>query len=143
MKKLLTIFAVSVIAMSLSVASFAQDAGPKGGAPGLGGKAGRTGQVGKLGKIHDEILAKLNLTQAQKDKIAALKKELQSKVSELRKSGDKDAAKGKLRELMQEHSKAVMNVLTPAQKEQYAKLLKEYREKIGKGKGKGDIPPRA
>ena len=174
MKNVVKMFVAVAVMGVLSVSAFAQGAGPGGPAAGQkggkqGGKQGGGGGGGGMrrgGNLDAEVLAKLNLTEAQKGKVKALKEATQKKVQELFKSagGGKPGAGGpggpggpgggmreKMKPIMDGYQSGMKAILTPTQYKDYEKGVKEAREKMraqfgggpggpgagGKGAGKG------
>jgi Spy/CpxP family protein refolding chaperone len=163
MKRIINIFIATGVMAALAVTSFAQGAGPKGGAQGgAQGKAGQGqkgpgGRRGGFGNMDAEILAKLNLTEAQKKDIKTLKEATQKKMMEMIKAGggpggDRSAMREKLKPVMDGYQTGLKKIMTPAQFSEYEKAMKEMRKKFqnrgpggpgaggpgaGKGAGKG------
>jgi Spy/CpxP family protein refolding chaperone len=157
MKKLLNIIVAASVMAALTATSFAQGAGPAGGgkgAPGQGQQGkGPGGRRGGLGSMDAEILAKMNLTTAQKDAIKKLKEETQKKVQDLMKDskGDREGMREKFKPIMEGYQAGMKKILG-AKYPEYEKAMKEMRKKFqnrgpggpaggpppaGKGKGKG------
>ena len=99
MKKILSMFVATAMMSALAVSSFAQGAGPKGGAPGQGkGPGGKQGKRNPMG-MDAEILAKLNLTEDQKKSVKKLKEDTQKKFKEVMDAakGDREGAREKMK----------------------------------------------
>lgn len=99
MKNVIKMFVAMAVMGVMTVSAFAQGAGPggpKGGAPGAqGGKGGQGGAMRRM-DLDTDVLAKLNLTAAQKTKVKALKDARNAKAQELFKSmGGPGAGAGK------------------------------------------------
>jgi Spy/CpxP family protein refolding chaperone len=134
----------AMLVLALVVASFAQGAGPKGGAGDQGGVQGKQkgDALHRAGKLHKELLAKLNLTPVQQKQIADLDARFQQQMQELKQApGEKKEKAPRLREISQAHHQAVMKVLTPAQQKQLQDLIAEMRAKAGDRKGDKRNPP--
>lgn len=126
MKRLLSGFIVTALVAALAVPALAQAPGPKPG----DGKAQAQARGMRTGGIHDDLVAKLNLSAAQKTKIEALKKKNQDAVKKLMGNGaDREKNRDKMRELMESSRKEFLAILTPAQRTQYEQLVKAEMEK--------------
>lgn len=144
-------FIVAIIATAALVAPvLAQDAGPKGFKPGER-QEGKGRRMMGMRKMQQEMLAKLNLTPQQKQKVEALQKQTQEKMKALMTSaGDQQAKMEKMRQIRTDSRKQMEAILTPAQKAQLKKLMEEARKKMmerrkndpnfRKGGGKGAPP---
>lgn len=162
MKNTIKLFVATVIVGAMSVSAFAQGAGPAGqkGGPGAGGQRGPGGGGGmrRMGDMDAEILAKLNLTAAQKASVKKLKDTMKTKVEALMKSampkggaaaggGDKNkgGAKGgpgggrmqmspelrkKFTAIRDDYQAGLKKTLTPKQFADYEKEVKAMREKM-------------
>ncbi|HLO99006.1 MAG TPA: hypothetical protein VK171_10465, partial [Fimbriimonas sp.] len=160
MKNAIKLFVATAIVGALSVSAFAQGAGPAGqkggakGGPAQGGPGG--GGMRRMGDMDGEILAKLNLTDAQKSAIKKLKESMKTKMEALMKSaapkGDGKADKNKggpaaggpgarrmqmspeLRQkftaIRDDYQAGLKKTLTPKQFGEYEKAVKEMREKM-------------
>lgn len=163
MKNAIKLFVATAIVGALSVSAFAQGAGPAGqkgagkGGPGAAGQRGPGGGgMRRMGDMDGEILAKLNLTDAQKSAIKKLKETMKTKVEALMKSaapkapakgGDKTkggpAAGGpggrpsfspemraKFTAIRDDYQAGLKKTLTPKQFTDYEKAVKAMREKM-------------
>jgi len=153
MKNLARNLTFAVAIMALNSVSFAQGAGPQGGAPGVGQQGGRRGggqgmggmrRMGgaRMAQRNKELFAKLNLTADQKKKIEALQKKHQEKMRATftqagGPSADRQALMEKFREMQKGYRAELMKILTPAQEKQYSAAVKEMREKMRKERGQG------
>jgi Spy/CpxP family protein refolding chaperone len=151
MKKLALTLVVVGAAFGLASETFAQAAGPRGGAPGQagpgqrgpGGPGGRMrgGGMRRLQEMNNRIFAQLKLTPAQKTKVEALNKKTGAKMQEMMKGfqpgGDRQAMMAKFRGVQQEHRKELMKILTPEQGKKYEALVKAEREKMRRERGMG------
>ena len=142
MNRIVKLFCSGEAVMALGTGVFAQDAGPKGkGGQGQGqfrqgpGGQGKKGPGMRVGRMQQEVLAKLNLTAAQKAKIEALNKKMQAEVQKLMQGGDREQMREKFRPLMEQHRKDLMAILTKEQQVKYEQLVKEAREKMRQGRG--------
>ncbi len=151
MTKTLSLLLAGIVAASLATSTWAQGAGPKGGAkpPQQGGKLGQPGQ-GKggpgmrMGKMYGELMGKLDLSAAQKSRIAAIDAKHKDSMQKLMQApGERDQKMTKFRELSQKHRSDVQAVLTPAQKAQFERLMKEAREKFRQNRGDPGAPGKA
>ncbi len=125
MKKTLTIFAIAGLAIALSVPSFAQAPGPSGGQGTL--QARGQGRGGGM-RMMQEILAKLNLTPAQKTQIEALQKKQRDQFKQWRDSGTRpDPAK--MKAARESWHKQLLSILTPAQQKQFKQEMEAARKK--------------
>lgn len=139
MKKFVAFFVV-VASLGVAASAHAQAAGPKTGTPPTqGSKAGAKIDRKEMQKINEEILAKLNLTDDQKDKLKKHREEMTAKLKDLRKQAKGDPKnedlRGKIRELQKENAAFLKQTLTKDQMREYTKLrrekLKELRDKQG------------
>ncbi len=130
MKKVVNLLVMIVMAAGLVAPALAQDPGPRNGGP----RAGQGGGRGGMMKAQEEMLAKLNLTDAQKSAVKALN----AKTAEALK-GLQSKPEGQRREAMQgvmkAHQDGLKKILTPAQWEQLQKMRKEMAEKRKKEGG--------
>jgi len=139
MKKLLTLGAIAVIGMGLTVSSNAQAPGP--GGPGGRLQAGQGGPGGgrmmmRLGETQKKILGQLDLSADQKKKIEALDKKTKTSMEKLMKEpGDRQAKGPKMREIMQSHREDLNKILTPAQQKKYQELMKAEMQKMRDQRG--------
>ena len=147
MNKLVKILSVLVIAASLTAVSFAQGAGPKGGAP---GKQGGPGGEHRFGRI-EKILQDLNLTKDQKSKVKDLMKKTGDQLKDLHKSsgggkGDKPTpeTREKMKAIMKGFHDELFKILTPDQQKKFKEEMKKLREQNqgqgGFGRGNGPKP---
>ena len=126
MKKII-LLSLAAAALGISSSAFAQTAGPKGLAPASQGEKGKLGRK-EMEKINEEILAKLDLTDDQKAKLEAHKKENAGKMKELRKGakgGDKEATKEKVKAFRKENQEFMKNLLTKDQMRKMQQLRRE------------------
>jgi LTXXQ motif family protein len=162
MKNVIKLFVATAIVGALSVSAFAQGAGPAGqkggkGTQGAAGKGGPGGGMRRMGDMDGEILAKLNLTDAQKGAIKKLKETMKTKMEALMKSaapkpGGKAGEKGKggpaaggpgggrmqmspeLRAkfgaIRDDYQAGLKKTLTPKQFTDYEKEVKAMRDKM-------------
>jgi Spy/CpxP family protein refolding chaperone len=137
MKKIVMVSVVLSAAFALTTASFAQTAGPSGGAPAAGFVGKKGGGALQILKINKDILAKLNLTAEQQGKIEELDKKLRKDVGALRKEQkaqganvDKDAMKQKRADLMKEYREGLLAILTDSQQEQYKTMFRAEMKKL-------------
>jgi Spy/CpxP family protein refolding chaperone len=169
-------FVALAIVGVMSASAFAQGAGPGGAAGGRTGQKGHAGPGGQrrggMMKLDEEVLAKLNLTDGQKDKVKALKESTTKKVQELMKAsgfgkpgaggapgqgkpGGPGGMREKMKPIMDGYTNGMKAILTPTQYAGYEKGVKEARAKMraqfgggkpggpGAGKKKGTPPPTA
>ncbi|MGV3615305.1 MAG: Spy/CpxP family protein refolding chaperone [Fimbriimonas sp.] len=147
MKKLaLTLIALGAT-LGLAGETFAQAAGPRGGAqggPGQGGPGGpggrmRGGGMRRMQEMQAKIFAQLKVTPAQKTKIDALNKKTQAKFQAMMKDfkpgGDREAIRKKFRGVQDEHRKEMDKILTPDQRKKYDTLMKAERAKMRSMRG--------
>lgn len=138
MKKKVVMVAAALL---LGTASFAQTAGPRGGAPGAAGQ-GQRGQAqrGAGGmQIEKNVFDKLGLSAAQKQKIEALQKNQAAKMKEMRDKAkasgakpDRTAMQASMKKMREEHLASLKSILTPAQFTKYQELMKAEMEKFRK-----------
>ena len=139
MKKICMMFTVGVLAMGLTTSVFAQAAGPKGGAPGQGQKQGQGAmkdRAAAMQKLHQEILAKLNLSAQQKTLMEALQKKEKAAMEALRekaKTGDREALRGEMQKIRKDGQEGLKAILNEKQIQQYQELMKAARDKMGGG----------
>lgn len=139
MKKWMTLVTVGVLAMGLTTSVFAQAAGPKGGAPGQGqgqkqGAGALKDRAAAMQKVHQEILAKLNLSAQQKSQLEALQKKEKAAMEALRekaKAGDREALRAEMQKIRKDAQEGLKAILNEQQQQQYQELLKAAREKMG------------
>ena len=135
-------------ALLLGAMSFAQGAGPKGGAPGAAGQGKGQGKGGGMmrmggarGEIEKKVFAQLGLNAAQKTKVAALQKSQQDKVKAAF-AGMKPPAQGQkpdqatmqkmqatMKKLRDGYQTGLKGILTPAQYTKYQTLMKAEMDK--------------
>jgi Spy/CpxP family protein refolding chaperone len=144
MKKLITIMIAGALAASFATSAFAQGAGPRGGGVqggqgGIGGGKGqRQGGGMRMMKMQQELMAKLNLTTAQKTKIEAINKKFADDMKTLRekaKTGDRKALQPEFRKAQMAHREEIAAVLTAEQKKKYQEEMKAMMEKMRKERG--------
>ncbi len=142
MKKLMMVMGISAAVLGVAASAMAQGAGPKnGGGLQQGNKQGKQGQQGKRmqmrGKMQKEILAKLNLTDAQKTKweetMKAMREEMKAGAGE---KGEKRDRKAQM-EKMKGWQEKLMAILTTKQQAEYKKLTEEAIAKYRKENGGG------
>lgn len=138
MKRLLTIFTAVAIAASMTSMAVAQDAGPKKGKGGEHGPGPKPG--GRMRMMQQELLAKLNLTPAQKQKIEALNKQMMEKMKGERNAKPEDRRE-KMKALQDWHRAELKKILTAEQFAKFEKLMKEAREKFKDGDQPGARKP--
>jgi Spy/CpxP family protein refolding chaperone len=142
MKKVLTGLVAVAAVMALATSAVAQSAGPKNG--GQGGQQGRQGQGGQQfrmrGQMQEQILKKLNLTAAQKQKWDATTKQMRDDMMKTREAAQKSGKqpdRAQFTAKMKTWNDKLMAILTPKQKADYEKLMKEAVEKMRKERGAG------
>ena len=160
MKTNFKMFVVAGAVLCISSLSFAQAAGPQGGAPtappqggprGGGGRGGPGGLGGRMLKVEDEALTKAGATPAQLKQVAALRKKEQASqkafMDKHKGEFQPPAAGGgrpqispelmeeikKMREAHQDAMKKILGDKFPA----YEAALKEARKQFGGGRGAG------
>ncbi|HMS54134.1 MAG TPA: hypothetical protein PKA27_01915 [Fimbriimonadaceae bacterium] len=145
MNKFLKVASLSLCALAMASMSFAQAAGPKGGAgkpgagvqkgaPGGGPGAGRQGGMRRGMGMNEEMMAKLGLSADQKKKIEALNKKTQDQMKAVFEGskGDREKAREKMRPIMENQRNEMKKILTPAQQAKLEQLRKEMIEKFRK-----------
>lgn len=141
MKKILMQFVVSAIALSFATGAFAQAAGP---AAGVGGGLAKHHGEGKWegrGKVMAEMLAKLDLSEAQRKSISQIQEDYRVHLKELMEKikaggGTKAENRERVQELNKAHMKELMEVLTPAQRKQLKQEMKRWRDEHKENKPK-------
>ncbi len=147
MNNLTKVLSVIGLGAALTVASFAQSAGPSGGAVIPQGQSpqhdARKGGGNKwMFETERKILKQLGLSPDQESKLKDLDKKTMDELKELReknraagKPADKDAARSRaeaMKAIMKEHRDGLLAVLTPDQKKKFKELwkqaIKEHRE---------------
>lgn len=135
MKKVICMFSMIAACLALTTSALAQAAGPKGGAP--GGQAGERRQQGPGGgrmggmRMSEEMMAKLSLSAAQKQKMEALQKKMQAEMKALMdgNKGDREAMRDKVMPMMKKYREDMNKILTKAQQAKLEALRKEMMEK--------------
>src|SRR4051812_22658210 len=125
MKKILTIFALSGLVLGTASIALAQAPGPSGGRGQLQGPRGERRGGGGM-RMMQEVLAKLNLTPAQKTQIEALQKKMREDMKAQFK-GQRPAPgtppdpqmREKMKAMRENFHKQLMAVLTPGQRKQF------------------------
>lgn len=128
MKKTLSFLCTAAIALSLAATAGAQAAGPKEGQkPAFGSEK----RQAAMKKMRAELLAKLDLSDEQKQKVEALDKKFAEDLKAAMKAskGDREAAKGKMGEMRKSHQEAMMKILTPEQQRKFMDFRKEAMKK--------------
>ncbi len=140
MKKTL-IVALAAAALGLTSSALAQTAGPAGLPPQVpvAPKAGHVSRA-EMEKVNEEILSKLNLTEDQKTKIIAHRKDMEAKLLELRKAnkgtkgaGQSEEVKAKVKEIRKENQEFMKQTLTKPQMKELARLRREEMQKLRAG----------
>lgn len=143
MKKFVFTFVAVAAVAALTVTSFAQGAGPKGGTQ--GGAQGQRGQGGPGGgreamkKRMEEMIKKLNLSADQKkswEKVATAQREEMQAMRKKNEGKDVDRQK-MMKEFMamrEKYQAKFMKILNPKQQEQYKKMMEEMRKQF-QGRG--------
>lgn len=137
MKKHVVMVAAAVL---LGTVSFAQTAGPRGGAPGgQAGKGAKAGQRGQGGQLEQKVFGQLGLSAAQKQKIEALRKSRMDQFKAMREKAkasgqqpDRKAMAGTFKKMQEEYQASLKNILTPAQFTKFQSLMKAEMEKYRK-----------
>jgi hypothetical protein len=139
MKKLITTFIVAGAVLGLSAVSFSQQAGANGqGTNRKGQKQRQGGRMGRMGKMQQELLAKLNLSDDQKQKVEAQNKKVAEQLKALvaeNKDGDRSKLMEKFKSLREENDKALQGILTADQWKKFEVSRKELRKKMRKEQG--------
>ena len=151
MKKSLKTLIVAALFAGATVTAYAQAAGTTGnqGTPPTqgGAKKGQKGNAGKADpmlmlKRDTEVLAKLNLTDEQKESVKKLKSETEAKLKELMKGKtkgeDRAAMRTKVKEVVEGYKKGLQEILTPVQYGDYEKALKAMAKKAKDKKDGGN-----
>jgi Spy/CpxP family protein refolding chaperone len=156
MKKVIQTLVLCGLLVGLQGMAFSQAAGPQSGNRPLGqGQQGRNpaNMMRRMADMQKEILGQLNLTNDQKTKIKALDEKL---AKDMREAWEKQRGQaptagapaagapkggqrgrgGPTREVMQNHRKELMKVLTPDQRKKYDELWKKKREEMAKERGR-------
>ncbi len=153
MKGFLTVLAAGSLVAGLSGVAVSQGAGPGGKSKPPANSQGKTqgkgqgaqqgqGRRGGFGRVQEEVLAKLNLTAPQKQKIGAIQQKTRDAMMKLRDApGDRQQKMAKFRELSQKSRQEVLAVLTPKQKAQFEELMKAAIEKMRSERGQRNGPP--
>ncbi len=135
MKRMVKIASVVVLATSLFAVSFAQGAGPKGGAPKEGQHA--RGPENRF-QMLEKVLNQLDLNKDQKSKIKDLIKKTRDELKDVRKDakpgadGKPDpAVRDKVRGIMKTFHEDLFKILTPAQQDKFKQLMKDEMKKNG------------
>ena len=135
-------------ALMLGTVSFAQGAGPKGGAPGAQ-RQGQNGQRGPGGMgrgmdMQKSIYAKLGLSAAQMSALEKLNKAQMDKFKAMRdkaqSGGQKppsEADRAQFKKMRDAHTAEVKKILTPAQFKKMEELMAAERAKFMKMRGAG------
>lgn len=119
--------------------------GPGGGQATQGRPSGPGGPGGgrmMMMRANEQILAKLNLTAAQKTKIKALDASTMKKMQALRgKQLDRDKMRTEFRAIQTSHRESLMKILTPPQRKKYDELMTaeraKWRQQFGRPGGPG------
>lgn len=149
MKKFVVALGILSATLGLSVAAFAQGAGPRGGAPrgpggpggfgqrGPGGPGGPGGMMERRKKMQEEMFAKLGLNAAQKKKVKALDDKLMAHMKDVftKAGGDRSKVREEMMNSRKAYDKDLKGVLTPAQWKKLEDMRKEMRAKMGRGPG--------
>lgn len=147
MKKVLSGLVAVTAVMALATSAVAQSAGPKNGGQGgkQGGQQGQQGRQGQggqqfrmRGQMQEEILKKLNLSAAQKQKWDATTKSMRDEMTKMREAAQKSGKqpdRAQFTAKMKTWNDKLMAILTPKQKADYEKLMKEAVEKMRKERG--------
>ena len=151
MNKSLKTLIVAALFAGATVTAYAQAAGTTGTQtpPPAQGKAnqGKKGQAGKADpmlmlKRDTEVLAKLNLTDEQKEGVKKLKSETEAKLKELMKGktkgDDRAAMRTKVKEVVEGYKKGLQEILTPVQFGDYEKGMKAMAKKAKDKKDGGN-----
>ena len=133
MKKMLTLCAIATLTLGAALAS-AQAPGPAGGQGQLNGPRGERRGPGP--RMMQEVLAKLNLTPAQKTQIEALQKKQREEMRAQFK-GQRPAPgtppdpqmREKMKAMREKYHKELMAILTPAQRKQFKEEMEALRKK--------------
>lgn len=129
--------------MALATSAFAQNPGPKSGPPKPGAQAGQEGKRPggmRMGfGMSDQVLAKLNLTSAQKQKVEALRTKLRAEMEKMRAANGPNNRpdREKMRAVFEKYQKEFMAILTPEQKKKLEAERKAMMEKFRKEGGPG------
>jgi len=136
--------------MALAASALAQSPGPKGGAPKAGAQAGKGGQRPggmRMGfGMSDQVLAKLNLTAAQKQKVEALRTKVRVEMEKMRTATGANGRpdREKVRAVFEKYQKEFMAILTPEQKKKLEAerkaMMEKYRKQAGGAGGPGGKP---
>ena len=141
MSKIWTAFGIGVALMGLATSSFAQAAGPKGGATGLdqGVGKGQGQRLQALAKVNKEILAKLDLSKQQQRQVEAHQKKSQAAMQALREKAqglkDRKGLVEELQKIQKESRDGMLKILTAEQQAKYKELLQAAIEKLRKDGG--------
>ena len=128
---------ISLALAAASLCAHAQQPGPgnqTSPAPQTGHARGGKHFMDRLAATNKAIMPQLHLTADQQKKVDDLVADTKTKFEVLAadlkaKSGDKDAAKAKVRDLMKDYNKSLGAILSKEQKKQYMALVKAAREK--------------
>lgn len=143
MKKFGITAALLMLGATLSLSALAQTAPPeKPGKPGKPGAAGRPGREGRGmmgGRRMQQMMADLNLTEAQKAKIKTLTEASTKKRTALmeNKTLTEEQKRTKMREMGKELRDGMDKILTPEQKKKLEEKRKEMRGRFGAPGGPG------
>lgn len=155
MNRFLTIVTVCGAIAALTTSSFAQGAGPQGGRGNLGGGPGGQGRGMGGGRMmmRGNIMEKLNLTAAQKQKIEAIQKKYMPQMRDAMQSFRKDlkpgerptdeqrkAMRAKMKPINDKMMAEINKVLTPAQQKQLKQAMEEQRKKMEEMRANGGGP---
>jgi|GEM_PF-4120846 len=137
MKKHIIMIAAALL---LGTLSFAQNAGPKGGAPG----GQRQGGMGRGMDMQKNVYAKLNLSAAQKAALEKLNNAQMEKLKAMRGNApaagqkpDMEAMRAQGKKMREAHMAEVKKILTPAQYKTMVELMTAERAKFMKMRGAG------
>lgn len=109
--------------------------------PGPGDRAGRWG--GALERFR-AATSELDLTEEQRGKVETVLNEVREKMHAIREEsgGDRDAMRGKIRELMDETRSQLQEILTPEQQERFRAAMSQGDDRGG-GRSRGGAQPGA
>lgn len=145
MKKNLVMIAAALL---LGTMSFAQAAGPKGGAP-IQFKNGNRGAEGPRGGMmgSKKILDSLNLSASQKAQIEKLNKAQAEKVKAMRDKAaatgnkpDREAFRAQAMKMREGYLAQLKKILTPAQYQKFDAAMKAQRAEFEKRRAQGGMP---
>ncbi|MFC0876278.1 Spy/CpxP family protein refolding chaperone [Saccharicrinis sp. FJH2] len=152
MKKL-TLFLSAVIMLSLSATTAMAQYG---GGQRNGGQQGQQGQQGQRQRMSyaerqeqrlTQLTKDLSLTEDQVTKAKELNKKYDKKMTDMRNQAttpeERQAQRGKFREVMDEYNKEFKALLTDEQKVKYDKIIEERRQRFNRqGPPNGERPQR-